>query len=101
MEKKKNGRFRLVYRRSSLLIKILALVTVVLCTVVLIVLGVSTRYYQNKADAANARNTELEQENQDIKQDISNLGTPESDRQIANEELGLVDPDTIIFETTE
>ena len=41
----------------------------------------------------------LEQENQDLKDRISILGSVESVKQIANEILGLVDKDTVIFET--
>lgn len=101
MEKKKANRFRLVYRRSSLAVKILVLATVVLCTAVLITLGIMTHGFQKKTAEANARNAELEQENQKIQQDIDELGTPQSDQRIVYEELDLVDPDTIIFETTE
>ena len=41
----------------------------------------------------------MEQENQDLKDRISILGSVESVKQIANEVLGLVDKDTVIFET--
>ncbi len=101
MEKKKTSQFRLVYRRSSLAVKLIVLVTVVLCTAVLITIGIMTHSYKKRTAEANARNAELIQENQDKEQQISELGTPQSDQRIAYEELGLVDPDTIIFETTE
>ena len=41
----------------------------------------------------------LEQENQDLKDRISILGSVESVKQIATEILGLVDKDTVIFQT--
>ena len=41
----------------------------------------------------------LEQENQILRDRISILGTVESVKQIARDILGLVDPDTVIFET--
>jgi cell division protein FtsB len=39
----------------------------------------------------------LEQAQQDLQNRIDDLGTDEAVRQIAQEELGLVDPDTVII----
>ena len=43
---------------------------------------------------------ELEQENAELRQNISQLGTEKSIRRIAAEELGLVDPEATFFEDT-
>ena len=40
----------------------------------------------------------LEQQNAELRRDIQNIGTAASIREIAREELGLEDPDTIIFD---
>ena len=40
----------------------------------------------------------LDQRNDELREDIDALGTTDSIREIAQQELGLVDPDTIIFE---
>lgn len=101
MEKQKEGRFRLVYRRSSLAVKCIVLTAILLCSGVLVWLGISINVNQRKAEEAKARAAELEQEQQRLEENISELGTPQSTQRIASEELGLVDPDTVIFETTE
>ena len=43
----------------------------------------------------------LEQQNRELREDIGCLGTTDSIRDIAKEELGLVDPDTIIIENAD
>ena len=43
----------------------------------------------------------LDQRNDELRRDIDELGTTDSVRKIAQEELGLVDPDTIIFENAD
>ena len=43
----------------------------------------------------------LKKQNAELRRDIQNIGTADSIREIAREELGLVDPDTIIFEQAE
>ena len=53
----------------------------------------------SKADQLEALHFDLEQENQILRDRISILGTVESVKQIARDILGLVDPDTVIFET--
>lgn len=101
MEKQNEGQVRFVYRRSSLAVKCIVLTAILLCSGVLVWLGVSININQRKAAEAKARAAELVQEQQKLEQDISQLGTPQSTQRIAYEELGLVDPDTVIFETTE
>ena len=93
------SRIRLVYRRSSLLLKCVVLTTIALCTVTVITLTALRIHEQREADAARREAAALEQENQALKDKISILGTVESIKQIAGEILDLVDPDTVIFET--
>ena len=40
----------------------------------------------------------MEQENDDLQEKTDQLGTSSSIKEIAREELGLVDPDTILIE---
>lgn len=101
MEQKKESKLRLVYRRSSLAVKCIVLVAILLCSSVLVWLGISIKINQQKTEQERAQAAELEQENAQQQQKNNELGTPQSTQRIAYEELGLVDPDTIIFETTE
>lgn len=91
------GRIRLVYRRSSMLLKCVVLVTIVLSTVALLSLGVSIRQTRQKTENLQSQAVQLEEENQQLEQNIASIGTVESIKRIALEELDLVDPDTEFF----
>ena len=102
MSKKNNfwGRFRLVYRPSPTLLKIILLVTIVSCTVALLILHATIRSTQQKAEDLRATAAWYEQENAELRQNIAQLGTEKSVRRIAAEELGLVDPEATFFQST-
>ena len=91
------GRIRLVYRRSSTLVKCVVLAALVLSTLALLVLRWAI--LDTKAQLEQQRNEAavLEQENRDLSHAISQLGTVQSVEELAGRLLGLVDPDTIIF----
>ena len=95
------GRFRLVYRRSSNLVKCVVLVTIVLCMVTLVTLGIVTAREKDRTEALRKQAALLEQENQELRDKIDWLGTAQGMIRYAFEELGLVDPDTIVFEPVE
>ncbi len=92
-------RFRLVYRRSSPLLKCVVLATIVLCTAALIAIRVGILRYQDATDDLRAQAAELEREKKSLEVKIGQLGTVQSVKDIAREQLGYVDPDTIIFES--
>lgn len=91
------SRVRIVYRRSSPLVKCVVLATIVLCTVTLLTLRFAIQDANTKAEDLRDQAAQLEQENQKLEENISGLGTVDSVKQIAKEELGLVDPDTVIY----
>lgn len=93
------SRIRLVYRRSSTLLKCVVLAAILLCTLTVITLGLLRRETEKQAEVLRQEAAVLEQENQELRDKISILGTVESVKQIARDILGLVDPDTVIFET--
>ena len=93
------SRIRLVYRRSSTLLKAVVLGTIVLCTVAVVCLTAFTVSEKHQQEQLRQEAAALEQENQELKDRISILGSVESVKQIATEILGLVDKDTVIFET--
>ena len=92
------SRFQLQYHRTPTLNKVVVAAAIVLPSVTLVTLRLS--HWE-----AEARLTELQhqiaataQRNDELRHDIDELGTTDSVRKIAQEELGLVDPDTIIIE---
>jgi len=91
------SRIRLVYRRSSTLLKCVVLAAIVLSTVAIIALRYSILEVQAQNDDLRAQAAALEQENNRLSSYIAELGTVQSIKRIAGEELGLVDPDTIFF----
>ena len=95
------SRIRLVYRRSSLLLKCVVLVAIILSTAALLTIRYSIRSSQQELEQLRNQAARLEQENQQLDQQTSELGTVDSIKQIAQEELDLVDPDAIIFHTVD
>lgn len=91
------SRIRLKNRRSSTTVKCIVLATLVVCTMALLVLRVAILDAQREEEALRTKAATLEQENKELNEDISQLGTVESIKKIAAKILGLVDPDTVVF----
>ena len=92
------SRFQLQYRRTSTLNKVAIAVAIVLSSITLLALQQVDRKEKDRLANLRRQAAALSQSNDELRQDIDELGTADSIRQIAQEELGLVDPDTIIFE---
>lgn len=88
---------RLVYRRSSLLVKCVVLTTILLSIAALISLRVTVVEAQAKTEELRQQAAVLEQENEQLGQNIAILDTVEGIRHIATEFLGLVDPNTLFL----
>ena len=95
------SRIRLRYRPSSPILKWVVLAMVVLCTVTLIVLGAAIHKSQQEYKQQLQQLELLKQENQKLVHYITELGSVQSVVRIAREELGLEDPDAVIFEPVE
>lgn len=95
------SRIRLVYRRSSTLVKCVVLAAIVLSTVALITLRFALLDTQAKADDLRQQAAALEQDNHRLEQSIAELGTVQGVKRVAIEKLGLVDPNTSFFTPTE
>ncbi len=95
---KKKQPVKVVFRKSSPLTVTAVLVAAVACTVTLISLSAATKNAQQDHEALRQQAAELVAENQQISDRIKSLGSVESIIQIAMEELGLVEPDTVIIE---
>lgn len=91
------SRIRLVYRRSSTLLKCVVLTAIVVSTICLLALRGALLEVQEKTDALRNEAAELEQKNKRLEQYVTGLGTVEGIKNIAFDQLGLVDPDTVIF----
>ena len=90
-------RIRLVYRRSSLLLKVLVLVTILVSAAALLALRTKIVAHQQQSHALQTQAAQLQIENEDLTQRIAEIGTKDSIRRIAIEELDLADPYTQFF----
>lgn len=99
MKHRKSARpkYKIVFRPGKTLTKVALLAVIVLSTMTMIAIGGAISRGQIKVDALRAQAIAQEQEKAELERDIAALGSDEGVRQIAGEELGLVDPDTIIF----
>ena len=92
------SRIKLVRHRSSNLTKIVVIVTIVLCMGALVTLRLAMNRIGRDTEALAAQAAELEQSNSDLNTQIGQLGSVQSVLDIARQELGLVNPDTVVFE---
>ncbi len=92
------SRIRLVYRRSPTMLKCVLLGMLVVGTLSLMVLRFSLLEAKQKTEDLRNQAAVLEQENRELERSISQLGTVQSVTELAGKLLGLVDPDTVIFQ---
>lgn len=99
MDIKKNpfSHIRLIYRRSSTLVKCVVLATLLLSTVALVALRISLQSEENRQTQLQLQQAQLEQDNYALTRRIAELGTVESVKRIATLQLGLVDPNSQFF----
>lgn len=90
-------RIRFIPRRASLLSKAVLLSVVVFSIAAMLVMGSAVVQGRQRLEYLRQSAIALEQEQQDLQNRVEGLGTDEAVRQIAQEELGLVDPDTVII----
>ena len=95
------SRFRLVYRRSSTLLKCVVLATLVLCTVVLVSLSVSLHKTKQQTEDLRTQAIGLQEENRQLQQDMDLADTVDGVKKIAQEELDMVDPEAEFFRPEE
>lgn len=92
-------KYRVVFRKTSPLVKTVILAAVLLCTVALVTLHATIEQSRSQYEAMRQQAAALEENNQNIVQQIGDMGSLESVIRIAMERLGLVLPDTTLFET--
>ena len=96
IEKLKLIKLRLV--PSSRPAKIMLIVAILFAMVALIALRLAIYQLDSRTEDLRDKAVALEQENRDLRENIGILGSLQSIIQIARDELGLVDPDTVILE---
>ena len=92
------SRFQLQYRRTPTLNKVVVAAAIVLSSLTLVSLRLAQWEAKDRLAELTQQISTQQQSNDALRQDIDELGTTDSIREIAREELGLVDPDTIIIE---
>lgn len=90
-------RVRLVLHRSGTLLKVMLIAAIVLSTVTLLRLRLKENQAADQIETLREQAAALEEENRRLEQSIDELGTIRSVERIAQEELELVYPDTIVF----
>ena len=97
MKEFKTGKFKVKLRSAPVKLKAVLIVLIVLSTAALVAL----RWVHNGIQAETQRKTEqaaaMEGENADLQEKIDSIGSVRSIRQIAQDELGLADPDTVLI----
>ncbi len=91
--------FRLRYRKAGSLIKIALVAAIALTTAALLSLRVNQWITESRIRALTEQANQLEQETADLQKAVDELGTVEGIRRIAEEELDLVEPGTVIIKT--
>ena len=96
--KEKLKQIKLRLRSAPRATKIMLIVAIIFSMVALITLRVVIHQLDSRTADLRDKAAALEQENRDLRENIGILGSLQSIIQIARDELGLVDPDTVILE---
>ncbi len=94
-------RLQPVYRRSSTLTKTVVITAIALSMAALLTLQLAITATQKRYEEQKDQAAQLEQENNQLEQNIDNLGSADSVDQIAKDELGLVPTDAVIISPEE
>lgn len=91
-------KIRFIVRPATRKMKIIFVVLVLMCVAALAALGVIRSLIERETQAVLDQAAVLEQENADLSKKTEELGSSDSIRDIARDELDLVEPDMIIIE---
>ena len=92
------GKVKVARRRSRLLTKVVVLAAVLLSIATLLALLLAIQSTRAQTEALKAEALQLEYENSRLELYIQELGTVKGIIRIAQEELGLIEPDSIIID---
>ena len=89
---------KVTYTRSHPLTKVVVIALILVCTAALITLMWSGSRLKNEISDLRGEAANLEAENAELKDKIEDLDSVEGVENIAEDELELVDPDTIVID---
>ncbi len=90
-------KYKIVFCKGNTLTKVALLGVIVLSIVALIAIHGAIKQAKAKADALQQAALTEALEREELEKDIAELGSADSVEKIAGEELGLVDPDSVVF----
>ena len=96
--KQTKPKFRLVMRSGSTALKIVMVVLIVFSMAALTALAWVRGSIRSQVEDLRQEAAALEQENRELQEKIDALGSVQSVQDIAQEELGLVNPDTVLIQ---
>lgn len=94
-------RVRFVYRKSTPLTKAVVLSAIILSMAALLTIRLAITATEDRIGDLTNQAAALEQQNQKLEDKIDDQGSVEGVIDYAKDELGLVDPDTVIVEPEE
>lgn len=102
MEERKNPfrNIKVVVRPSSPLLKIIVILVIVFSMAALLALSWVQSSIHASAEKLREEAAGLEYENEVLEEKIGQLGSVQSVQDIAEEELGLINPDTVLVDPT-
>ena len=77
--------------------KIMLTIAILFAMMALLAVSMATTYLNTRTEELRQKAAFMEQENKDLQENIGILGSVQSIIQIAKDELGFVDPNTIIL----
>ena len=95
--KEKLKLIKLRLRPSPRSTKIMLIVAILFAMTALIALRIQINKLEIRTEDLRDKAAALEQDNKDLQENIGILGSVQSIIQIARDELGLVDPDTVVL----
>ena len=98
VQEQKPKKLRIEWRSSSKLLKLVVAALIVFSMAALLALGWMGKGIAERTQAQKDAAAALEQENADLREKIDGVDTVQGIQNIAEEELGLVDPDTILIQ---
>ena len=100
MKKFKNplANIQVIYRRSNPLTKVVVITTIVLCVAALVTLRWTQNDILAQIEDMRQEAAQLEQENAELEEKVDNIGSVQGVLDVAQEELGLVDPSSVIIQ---
>ena len=92
-------KYRLVFKKTSPFVKAVIVIAILLSTIALVTLHATIAERKAEYEQLRQEAGKLEENNENLTHQIEEMGTLESIIRIAMERLGLVLPDTTIFDT--